>query len=193
MKLFLAILLPTALLLGQARPQEPETQQPYTIAEASEIYSTILPDGWNKSKSTKLVIAQETKGYPMCLSPKDEESKKSLGPAIADYVEQNKKKWLLQWNMQIDVPYQFVSRATLDAFFQKGGTGWEGLYKTYPQSSGWIELSAVGFDADKKVAVVYEGHHCGGLCGGGSFQTLRKENGKWMPLTWNGTGCAWAS
>jgi hypothetical protein len=195
MKIFLAILLPVAFI--GAQPQSPSTEkqdpQPYSIAEAYEVYSTILPDDWNKSQSTKLVIAQETRSYGMCLAPDNEQSKKTVDPAIADYVAQNKKAWLLQWDLQIAMPYQLVPHATLDAFFQKGGTGWAGVQKTYPQSSGWIEVSAIGFDPDKTVAVVYEGHHCGVLCGGGRFYTLQKKDGKWLPLDWSGTSCAWAS
>jgi hypothetical protein len=71
--------------------------------------------------------------------------------------------------------------------------GWEGFYQRYPDSGGWIELSAVGFNVDKTVAVVYMGHHCGPLCGSGGFHVLEKKDGKWVALGWEGSGCAWAS
>jgi hypothetical protein len=62
-----------------------------------------------------------------------------------------------------------------------------------PYTGGWIELSAIGFNADKTVAVVYMGHLCGGLCGGGQFHVLQKKDGKWEPLKWQGKRCAWVS
>jgi hypothetical protein len=70
---------------------------------------------------------------------------------------------------------------------------WEGFYQRYPNSGGWIELSAVGFNATKTVAVVYMGHHCGSLCGGGGFHVLEKKNGQWVPLEWKGSSCGWAA
>ena len=56
-----------------------------------------------------------------------------------------------------------------------------------------MELSAVGFNVNKTVAVVYMGHYCGALCGGGGFHVLKKKDGKWVALDWKGSSCAWAS
>src|SRR5262249_227524 len=70
---------------------------------------------------------------------------------------------------------------------------WKDFYRKYPESGGWIELSAVGFNPEKTVAVVYVGHHCGNLCAGGHFQVLLKKNGKWAPIEWKGIASAWAS
>jgi hypothetical protein len=56
-----------------------------------------------------------------------------------------------------------------------------------------MELSAVGFNPEKSIAVVYAGHHCGNLCGGGGFAVLRKEAGKWKPMAFRGQQCVWAS
>jgi len=74
---------------------------------------------------------------------------------------------------------------------EKGG--WEDFYKRYPNSGGWIELSAVGFNADKMAAVVYMGHYCGGLCGGAGFHVPQKKDGKCAPLEWKGETCVWRS
>lgn len=87
-----------------------------------------------------------------------------------------------------------ASASDLTNFFRvQGKDGWKAFYESHPDSSGWIELSAVGFNADKTVAVIYHGHHCGNLCGGGGFTVLRKKEGKWQPWQFKGAGCAWAS
>jgi hypothetical protein len=196
MKLFLAILLPTMFLLDRAQTPtaEREIPQPYTLAEAYEVYSAVLPDSWNKSESTKLVIAQETTNFDMCLKEENlKPSSEELSvPAVADYLKVNQHSWILQWNIQIATPYLLVPRADiLDLFQTKGVDGWEKFHKQYPQSSGWVELSAVGFDTEKKNAAVYVGHHCGWLCGGGGVKLLEKKADKWEVV--GGTGCLWAS
>jgi len=55
------------------------------------------------------------------------------------------------------------------------------------------QLSPVAFHADKTLAAVYMGHGCGSLCGGGTFDILKKKDGVWKNLRWKGTSRAWAS
>ena len=43
-----------------------------------------------------------------------------------------------------------------------------------------FEVSAVGFSGDRTRALVYVGHHCGSLCGGGGYHLLVKRDGKWQ-------------
>ena len=126
----------------------------------------------------------------MCLRPQGEWQEK-IGPAISDYVRSNAKPSLLQPRIKVGVPYRLIIADELTSAIQTAG--WEGFYQRYPDSGGWMELSAVGFNVNKTVAVVYMGHHCGPLCGGGGFQVLEKKDGKWVALDWKGSSCAWAS
>jgi hypothetical protein len=72
--------------------------------------------------------------------------------------------------------------------------GWDAFFGKYPDSRGYIELSAVGFNADKTLAVVYMGHHCHYLCGGGTQHMLEKVDGQWQPAKLKAKGgCSWAS
>ncbi len=136
------------------------------------------------------MIRAEAKGYEMCLRP-EKESENIIGAAISEYVKLNKGSWLLKRKFGIDIPYELISSAELTSTFEQGG--WERFYAKYPDSGGLIELSAVGFNADKTVAVVYMGHSCGLLCGGGEFHVLQKRDGKWLPLSWRGMSCSWVS
>jgi hypothetical protein len=43
-----------------------------------------------------------------------------------------------------------------------------------------FEVSAVGFNNGRTRALVYTGHHCGNLCGGGQYHLLVKKEGKWQ-------------
>jgi hypothetical protein len=166
---------------------------PYKDSDAYEIYSTILSSQWavRVAKAKTLVIRAETSAkFEMCLRP-DPESEKIIGGAISNYLEVNKKTWLIQKKFNIETPYKIVSSEAINAVFEKNK--WEEFYKQYPDSGGYIELSAVGFNADKTVAIVYSGHSCGGLCGGGDYAVLQKKDGKWVPLSWRGSSCSWAS
>ena len=165
---------------------------PYEDQDAYEVYSAILPLEWplRDAHAKRLVIQNETKSYEMCLRPEKEWQEK-IGPAISDYVRSNAKPALLQPRIKVGVPYGLIIADELRSTIQTAD--WEGFYKRYPDSGGWMELSAVGFNVNKTVAVVYMGHHCGALCGGGGFHVLEKKDGKWVALDWKGSSCAWAS
>lgn len=178
-----------------ANNQQKQTSeaQPYAVPEAYEAYSAILPSEWSYAYSKIILIKSETVTHEMCLSP-DEDSNKLLQDAIKDYNRLNQTAWKLQHRIGIDKQVQLVAPAVLSAPFKAAGfTGWEEMRKQFPDSAGWLEFSAVGFNRDKSIAVLYAGHHCGELCGGGHFWTLQKVKGKWVPLRWSGGSCSWMS
>ena len=185
-------LLILALLLSQGVISSSGKATPYEDQEAYGVYSAILPSEWplRDAHAKRLIIQNETQGYEMCLRPQDEWQEK-IGPAISDYVRSNAKPSLLQPSIKVEVPYRLIIADELKSAIQT--TGWEGFYQRYPDSGGWMELSAVGFNVNKTVAVVYMAHHCGPLCGGGSFHVLEKKDGKWVALEWKGSSCTWAS
>jgi hypothetical protein len=163
----------------------------YEDQESYEIYSAILPSEWpwRDAHAKSLIIQTETKGYQMCLRP-DKESEEKFASAISAYVSLNKTPSLLQRKIDIEIPYQLIMADQLNT---NSNAGWVEFHQRYPNSKGWIELSAVGFNHDKTVAVVYMGHHCGDLCGGGGFHVLEKKAGRWVELLWKGESCAWAA
>lgn len=58
-----------------------------------------------------------------------------------------------------------------------------------------FEVSAVGFNNEHTRALVYVGHHCGSLCGGGTYHLMVKINGKWEPDREfrGGPSCLWVA
>jgi hypothetical protein len=93
----------------------------------------------------------------LCLVPLDNQAESVLRPAIKDYLGLNSRRWLLQPKL---------------SFPQR-----------YPTYQGWIEVSAVGFNSDKTIAIVYLGYHCGEQCEGGEFKALEKKEGRWQLFT----------
>jgi len=173
----------------------------YTDADAYAVYSVILAPERPASvaKAKIFVIETETDDYPKygdddtkCLvSPKGEES--TYDPVIAAYRAANKTASLLQPKFDLPVPYKLVSTSWIQGLFAKNGGGWKEFYANYPNSGGLISMSAVGFNADKTIALVYMGHSCGGLCGSGGYHVLKKINGSWAEIKWAGTSCVWVS
>jgi hypothetical protein len=90
---------------------------------------------------------------------------------LDDYVKTNAKTWLLQRYFILPNPYILV---TLDE-----------IKTMYPPDSKvggrWIEFSAVGFNADRTVAIVYMASRSWG--DGKSF-VLEKHHSKWKVSSW---------
>src|SRR5262249_17501172 len=128
----------------------------YEDSEAYRVYAAILPAEWavRSAKAKTLIIQSETTAwFSMCLRP-EKEWEEIVGPAIADYSAQNSHAWRLQPMFSIDLPYRLIAADEIRGIFA-GPLNWDGFYSRYPDSGGYIELSAVGFNPDKTVAVVY--------------------------------------
>jgi hypothetical protein len=176
---------------SQASVNEPA---PCTNADAYEVYSAILPLDWTGSAGAKRpIIDAETTSPELCLKP-DAKSETIFNPILAEFKSLSESKWQLQPLFNLDLRYDLVPDEEILGFFGPGGGGWNSLLYHYPDSArSYIRLSPVAFNADKTIAIVYVGHLCGSQCGGGTFHVLHKLEGKWLPMKWNGTLCAWAA
>jgi hypothetical protein len=105
--------------------------------------------------------------------------------ALDDYSKVNAKRWRLQRNFTLPKPYKLVTPDEIKAMFPPNFR--EGRFGEL-----WLALSAVGFNANKTLAVVYMSHVCttDDGCAGGDAYVLQKQNGKWKVSS--KTGC-WIS
>ena len=204
MRLFAALLFPWMWLAVQTAAQsQGEKAALYRDADAYEVYSAALST-YRLSANRKpgmFVIRSETVnsfgsytnttgGAGTCLRP-DLEWKDIVGPAIVDFLEVNKSKWRLAEKFNSDIPYRLMGPNDFPA--ANNEKAWADFYKKYPESGGFIDLSAVGFNPDKTIAIFSLSHWCGMLCGEGSYRTFRKVDDKWAPLKWKGQTCNWVS
>ena len=179
-RIMLLFLIPCAFLCQSESTTQKKKPALYDVAEAYEVYDAVLPSEWpwRYAHAKRLTIRSQTVPYTNCLRVEDNQDK-DVRLAIANYLELNKEVWALERAFHIDLPYELTSKDDL-ATQQERNTG------------GLVEASAVGFNADKAVAIVYVGHHCGLLCGGGAVHVLLKKQGRWQPLA-TIIGCPWVS
>jgi hypothetical protein len=172
--------------------------------EAYAVYNAVIAKQWpvNADEARKLVIAVETEDYPrfgrkgvsVCNRPAPDQEA-TLRPLINAYVDANKNKLSFQRKFELPYEYQLVPRGSITAMFKADDLekAWKNFYVTYPGSGGFIQLSAVGFNADKTLALVYTAHSCGSLCGSGGYHLMKKTDGKWSEIAWPGDTCTWVS
>jgi hypothetical protein len=150
--------------------------------DSYEIYSMLLrTEVGPEWKITSWAITQQTQTFPsigsrhsvrQCLNVSRDQEAIYL-PLIEDYVAKNNTKQTLE--RKFDLPeYSLVD-----------------IGRT---ASIVFEVSAIGFNRDRTRALVYVGHHCGSLCGGGAYHLLVKKEGKWqVDREYRGMSCLWAS
>jgi hypothetical protein len=190
-------------VIGLASAGRSQTISKIEDPDAYAIYSIIFtPDADEKpAKPRRLIIQDKTVDYPnysdderdQCLAPTPE-NEATLRPLINAYREANKTPSLLQRLFTLPNEYEIVPSDTIEAFFKsKAGGNWAAFYKRFPKPGGYVFMSAVGFNADRTMALAYAGHACGGLCGGGAYHFFKKVDGKWKEFNWPGISCTWVS
>jgi hypothetical protein len=119
--------------------------------------------------------------------------KQAVDSAIADYAKRN--SGVLELRRKFSLPtYDLISDAEEEAVLQKRDptprdSACRAFQEKYHGYDRWVELSAVGFNEDQSVAVVYmvewrgRGPLCsGGIFGHGGYRMLHKQDGKWHLL-----------
>src|SRR5947209_4388905 len=180
----------SAQLLGCSERKGAAT---YEDSEAYRVYSAVLPH------SEHLLVRDQTQTRDLCLVPLDAQAARVLDPAITNYRELNDSSRRFQRRLDSKTDYELLSEEEVESTFDKGVSGpqsrssWESFLRRHPGSHGWIELSAVGFNPSKTIAVVYIDHHCGEQCEAGEFIAMEKTNGSWKVLTGKGkwNHCVW--
>ena len=163
-----------------ARTLAPEEQD-----DSYAIYSLLLrnegPEGvdaWARA-----IIRETQRGrLAMCLRPNPDQESVYL-PLIKDFERKNRMPFTLQSKFDLPV-FRLISRDEVPKFLKEN-----------PRSGIALEVSAVGYNEDRSRALVYVGHYCGMLCGGGTFHLLAKHGGKWqIDSDFRGAPfCSWVS
>jgi len=177
-----------------ARVQIPAVQTAIDDPEAYVVYATLIDDEIPAKPTRKqLVIQRETVVNKDC-TMSGGALETDWKPVADDFKVQNARVRFVAPDRDLHRSYIVVPQKDLLAFFTKQGGRWPSFYQRYPDSGGYVELSAVGFDDRKTRAMVYVAHACGDLCGAGSYRLLEKVAGKWADADVPGvSACMWIS
>jgi len=186
--LFIFAITSLPLVLGLGQPQGEKVSP--VAAEEYAVYSALL-DGIKQSpndgKAVSLfVVDDKTSGVPNSCLP-DEIAKwekeikaDELRPLLEGLLAKNKESYTLGRHFAITRSYLLLTADDVSNFFgNKDLDGWGDFYEKYPNSSGHITFSRVGFNADMTKAILYRETYCGVLCAYGGYVLLGKEKGKW--------------
>ena len=178
-------LLVIILIISSCGCQQPVSETEFN-AEISVYQAVIEGLFLNRVQPGLLAIRTPTSTRPMTeddLGQMVGYIKEQLGEVIDpatlnDFKAKNKQPQPLDGQLRLGVPVAYISDAEMTAIFQPGN-GWEQFYEIYPDSTGVITLSRVGFNRDMSQAIV-----CIGLSGGSMAGV-----GYYIFLTWDGS--AW--
>ena len=190
----------TVSAFGQPAPSQVDDPEAYAV------YATLLADHWlvRHARAVTLVIQRETttmRESSFCRSLPSGGPLESdwWRPVVENYTAANAAAHDIVPGTGLGRPFVVVPSAEIRAIFKasmraQGDGGWTEFHRLYPESRGFVEVSAVGFDAEKKRAMVYLAHHCGLLCGGGGHHFLEKVDGVWRKVQLHDVKqCIWMS
>jgi hypothetical protein len=159
--------------------------KPIDDTESYAVYSALLPDSYLAGMRRSMVViqAEATTASRPCWpsgSPIETEWKSTVESLRAE----NLHARTILPGFTLSVSYIVVPKADIMAFFTPLSIqrldGWKHFYERYPDSAGFLALSAVGFDADRTKAIVYIAHSTNYLGGEYSYHLLRKVGGSWQ-------------
>jgi hypothetical protein len=183
-QVFLALLAGVSLALALGAPgTRAQTVEPRTLddPEAYAVYASLLPNEWalSRARAKRLVFQKETSAGRGCF-PTGAPLQDDWKPVADNFRSENASQRALREGFALGVPYVVVPSAEIRALFADlRDDGWGRFYQRYPDSGGYIAVSAVGFDAEKRRAMVHFGSVYGMLGANWKFFFLNKTDAGW--------------
>lgn len=154
-----------------------------TEANEYAVYSAVLSD-FAKARSPQnttplLVIRDQTVWFESDLTGLSYlEQLKNEMPTISEaMIEDYRTKY--KQAQQLTNSFDQRTKCVLISMREPAFPESQEIRMKYPDSLGIITLSRVGFDQGMTHALVYLVYNCRGLCGGGSYLLLSKDNVVW--------------
>jgi hypothetical protein len=161
--------------------------------EEYAVYNAVIQKRYVRPAIKRVVISDQTEIYPHDRTElnavKETDSIRkafaawSIGPdTVASYFARNKVPSRLRNRFALSVPTVLLSHRRqrgIQSGRYSGRDYWGAFYEQYPDSTGILAFSRVGFSSAMDQAFVYVGNACGSLCGVGEYYLLSKKNGHW--------------
>jgi hypothetical protein len=164
----------------------PSPQQ-YADSDAGQIYKALIPETARKS-----MLLLTTSVHPTTCSPDDADMPDAqFRNALGAFRKINERKWDVSGLISSK---QTITETALDSIFKLGVIeGWKQFRQQHPHASGYLAVSAVGFNTERTIAVVYSQVRCGSKCGTGSFTYFRRTPHGWSRVLARIPDCRWIS
>jgi hypothetical protein len=148
--------------------------------EAYAVYASLFAQGATVPMryGSSLVIQQETVTNWGCL-PSGRQFEAEWRSVVDNLKRENNGVRTLRPNQSLGLPYTLVGSADLRRIIRPPDYSWAEFRRKYPESGGYVQLSAVGFNDAKTRAIVYAAQSCGPECARGSHHVLEKADGSW--------------
>ena len=185
-----ALFVPLLLALGLTNLNTPLSFSPSiqeVRAEEYAVYDAVLSNFYRGYEGTSqridlLVINSLTQSH--AIEGFDFEGGKQEAPAlldetIADLKTKSKRAYQLRDDFGIAIKRVLLSEEDTARLMPDRDLFWERFHKKYPNSSGLVSLSRVGFNRGADQALVRFWAMCGTLCGQSYFVLLTKDKQGW--------------
>lgn len=149
--------------------------------DEQKVYETVLRELYGGDEEERLLVIRST----TVVYPFTEGHARGLEGVAREALED----YLVKCNIPKRLPPLPGLRAQLvfpdwDVYgsaFRRGRRvdGWADFHGRFPNSAGYVELSAIGFNRAGNLAFLYAGKSCGTLCGDGRFILLEKTLRGW--------------
>lgn len=170
-----------------------DTEQTGVSAEEYAVYSTYLNGieiNPNDGKTVRLIVINNHTATIASSCSQDniakyniKIAKDELRPLFEDLQTRSRESVPIERLFNIRHDYVLLGESNFSAFFKvKDLEGWEDFYKKYPNSSGYVSLSRVGFNTTFTKALIFRSESCGSLCGSGDYILFEKTDGKWKDV-----------
>jgi hypothetical protein len=159
----------------------------YSEPDAAEVYRALIGP---QNKRSFLVLST-SRGPNTCSFSEKEIADPEFRQAMHSFRDMKEQKWDLS---SVLGDRQTISESELNDTFKPGiMEGWHRFRQKHPDSSGYVALSAVGFNSAHTVAVVYSGGACGPKCGTGGLKYFRRTSKGWQRIRADFPSCDWIS
>jgi hypothetical protein len=163
-----------------AIPEPTVTPPPEIETEEYAVYSAMIqqnPIGFDLGSS--ILIREQTVSGLDDLERTLEEVRPLPARLVDSYRSRNAEVYTLVPNLDVELDYALMPEEEFEKILRRGGSDWVRFHETYPEASGVVSFSRVGFGANEDEALVLMGYVCGDLCGAGGLYLLVKEEGSW--------------